>query len=171
MTTTRLRPVVLLVVVALGLRLGYVLLYPQLPLQADALDYDRLARLIAAGSGFRDARGEPETLRAPLYPLFVAALYRVGDPEPHACALAQAVLGALLPLLVLSLGRACFVARVAWLAAVLVGRLSRVRRLHGARADRDVRVPAGDERRTLAPSAPRDRLDLAGLPCWVSLLA
>ena len=119
MRTTGLRPVVLLLVVALGLRLGYVLLYPQLPLQADARDYDRLARSIADGHGFRDARGEPETLRAPLYPLFVAALYRVAGPEPTNVRVAQAVLGAILPLLVLGLGRACFLARVAWLAAAL----------------------------------------------------
>ena len=110
-------PVVLLVAMALGLRLGYVLLYAQLPLQADARDYDLLARSIVAGAGFRDARGEPETLRAPLYPLFVAAVYRLGDTDPSRVRMTQAVLGALLPMLVLGLGRCCFAPRVAWTAA------------------------------------------------------
>jgi 4-amino-4-deoxy-L-arabinose transferase-like glycosyltransferase len=121
MTATRLRPVLLLFVAALGLRLAFVLAYPQQPLLADSLDYDRLARSVASGRGFRDAHGEPETLRAPLYPLFVAGLYRMGGgPDPARVRVVQGVLGALVPVAVLSLGLACFRPRVAWLAAGVV---------------------------------------------------
>jgi len=120
MTATRPWPALLLFATALGLRLAFVLAYPQQPLLADSLDYDRLARSVASGRGFRDAHGEPETLRAPLYPLFVAGLYRIGGPDPARVRAAQAVLGALVPVAVLSLGLACFRPRVAWLAAAVV---------------------------------------------------
>src|SRR6187401_3540614 len=112
MTRARRWPVTLLAALALGARLGYVLLYPQLPLQADARDYDRLARSIANGNGFIDANGQPETLRAPLYPLFVAVLYRLGG-DTVSVRVVQAVLGAMVPLVVLQLGRACFTTSVA----------------------------------------------------------
>jgi 4-amino-4-deoxy-L-arabinose transferase-like glycosyltransferase len=108
----------LLFAVALSLRLGYVLAYPQLQLQADSLDYDRLARSVSMGRGLRDADGEPESGRAPLYPLFVASIYRLADANPSRVRVVQAVLGSFVPLLVLQLGLSCFAPRVAWAAAL-----------------------------------------------------
>lgn len=112
-------PVSLLVAVALALRLGYVVAYPQVQLQADSLDYDRLARSVLAGEGLVDLRGEPETLRPPLYPLFVAGIYHLGNPDATRVRIVQAALGALLPALVLGLGVSCFSPRVAWAAAAV----------------------------------------------------
>jgi 4-amino-4-deoxy-L-arabinose transferase-like glycosyltransferase len=109
--------VAVLIALALGVRLAYVLAYPQVSLQADALDYDRLARSVVAGEGLVDELGEPETLRPPLYPLIVAGVYRFGTPEPQLVRVFQAVLGAAVPLVVLWLGRGRFGSRVALAAA------------------------------------------------------
>lgn len=118
-TVRRIAPAFLLFSLAVTLRLAYVSAYPQLALQADSLDYDRLARSVLASEGLVDPHGEPETLRAPLYPLFVAGVYWITTPDAQQVRVIQAVLGALSPLLVLGLGRMCFSPRVAWSAAII----------------------------------------------------
>ncbi|MCC7352236.1 MAG: glycosyltransferase family 39 protein [Anaerolineae bacterium] len=66
---------VALLVVALTLRLGALVVWPQ-PLEGDAVLYDQLATSLVNGYGFSKGAGEPQTaVRGPGYPLFVAGLY------------------------------------------------------------------------------------------------
>jgi 4-amino-4-deoxy-L-arabinose transferase-like glycosyltransferase len=88
------RPVVALVAVALALRLGYALLAPQ-PVAVDAIEYDLLARSVAAGRGYEISPGVPAVSRGPLYPLALAAVYVVVGPDPRVARGVQAVAGAL----------------------------------------------------------------------------
>jgi 4-amino-4-deoxy-L-arabinose transferase-like glycosyltransferase len=103
---------------ALALRLAYVLVYPQLPLAADAADYQSLAGSIEAGRGFVNQAGRVESGRAPLYPYFLAATYSLLGDDPVRVRLVQSVLGAATALLTLALARRYFSERVAWIAAV-----------------------------------------------------
>jgi len=109
--------------VALGVRLVPVLLAFNLGIGLDDMvQYDMLARSLAEGKGYRwyaqpdlellkpyiafdfskgnyDPQGMPTSFRAPLYPLFLAAVYKLsglGFQRFLAARLAQAVLGALL---------------------------------------------------------------------------
>ncbi len=59
------------------------------PIAADAADYDRLARALTEGKGYVNTRGEPTSWRPPLYPAFVAAIYRIADGSVEAVRLAQ----------------------------------------------------------------------------------
>ena len=59
------------------------------PIATDAADYDRLARGLAEGKGYVNTRGEPTSWRPPLYPAFVAAIYRIADGSVDAVRVAQ----------------------------------------------------------------------------------
>jgi len=64
------------------------------PIVADAADYDRLARSLAEGRGYTNARGEATSWRPPLYPAFVATIYRVAGGSVEAVRLAQVLVDA-----------------------------------------------------------------------------
>lgn len=63
-------------------------------LHGDAASYDRIARNLLAGHGFGEQPGALTTFWPPLYPLFLAGLYRVCGYNPLAARMAQACLGA-----------------------------------------------------------------------------
>jgi 4-amino-4-deoxy-L-arabinose transferase-like glycosyltransferase len=83
--------------VALVLRVGVVLATRNLTLRDDSADYVRLAGLLAHGHGFGDtvlaAGGGPTAFRAPAYPLFLGAVFRVTGDSLTAARLLQAGLG------------------------------------------------------------------------------
>lgn len=119
----------LLVVVALCLRLAYVLAYPQYPaLVGDDDMYDDVAWNLASGVGFSGGVGglsisgppRPEIAIGPVYPAFLAAAYVVGGHSLTAARVAQAGLGAIMVLLCYFLGRDVFDDAVGQLAAALV---------------------------------------------------
>lgn len=127
-TWARLRVPVLLFCLAACLRLAPVLAVPDLPIGLDDMfQYDMLGRSLAAGNGFRwyapadqaqilamlkahtqvdvnaialtdDPRGVETTFRAPLYPAFLAAIYRLSGLPGRlwAARLVQALVMALL---------------------------------------------------------------------------
>src|SRR5213082_370711 len=77
-------------VVAAALRFGYVSFYPQADLCPDCEMYDEVGRNVAAGRGFvggfaadrwdrpvRKTPAAPEIGVGPIYPAFLAAVYRV----------------------------------------------------------------------------------------------
>jgi 4-amino-4-deoxy-L-arabinose transferase-like glycosyltransferase len=112
--------------VALAVRLAYVLAVHPAGAQpsSDSIAYDELGWNLARGMGFQ-FMGESAlypTAKAPLLPWLVSLVYRVTGHVFMAALLAQAVLGAFVPLLVRSLGGSMFnppVGRLAgWLAAV-----------------------------------------------------
>jgi 4-amino-4-deoxy-L-arabinose transferase-like glycosyltransferase len=127
----RRRPLLLIFLLALTLRLALVLATADLPIGLDDMfQYDMLARSIVSGSGYRwyaqedleliqryievepppeyDRRGVLTSFRPPLYPAFLALVYAVAGMGPRrflAARLAQAVLGATLAPLSWALAR------------------------------------------------------------------
>jgi 4-amino-4-deoxy-L-arabinose transferase-like glycosyltransferase len=91
-------------VAAVLLRVGHVMATRPLVLRGDAIDYNRLGRLIAAGHGFGvswlSPSGGPTSLRAPAYPIFLGAVYKLTGDSVTAARLVQALLGVGLVLLV-----------------------------------------------------------------------
>lgn len=98
----------MLLAVAAALRFGYVLLYPQMPLCPDCEIYDEVGRNVAEGRGFvgglasdrwdrpvRKTPDAPEIGVGPIYPGFLALVYRVTDRRLPAVRLAQAAISTL----------------------------------------------------------------------------
>ena len=73
--------VALLLVLALGVRLGYVAATPEYVLVHDALDYDTHAQSIALGEGFAESRGQPTAFRPPGYPYLLGGVYALAGVE------------------------------------------------------------------------------------------
>lgn len=67
---------------------------PPVP-RTDAVEYDLLARNIVSGIGFRyGAEHPPSSFRPPLYPLFLAAVYKIFGPHYSVARFIQIVLSA-----------------------------------------------------------------------------
>ena len=96
--------VALIFVFALALRLAAVALFP-VPVEKDAEEYDRIAENILRGDGFSIVQGVPSSKRAPLYPLFLAAVYLVFGHQYFMVRVVQAIIGALSCVLVYRIGR------------------------------------------------------------------
>ena len=71
----------LILLLALLLRVGYMVATPGYELVHDATDYDRAARTVAAGEGWPLAHGRATTFRPPAYPLLLAGVYKVAGVE------------------------------------------------------------------------------------------
>jgi 4-amino-4-deoxy-L-arabinose transferase-like glycosyltransferase len=115
--------------VALTLRLGFVLLYPEFPLgRDDAFGYDRLGWNLASGRGFvgpspeasRQSPDVPEVRVGPVYPAFLALVYLTAGHRTHAVRILQAVLSAMVVLLLYPAVRDVLGAEVARISGVLV---------------------------------------------------
>jgi 4-amino-4-deoxy-L-arabinose transferase-like glycosyltransferase len=85
--------------VALAVRVGFVLVTHDLALHNDPADYQRLATNVANGHGFGPtvlaAGGGPTAFRSPLYPFLLGMLYDVIGVHVTAARLVQAALGTL----------------------------------------------------------------------------
>lgn len=89
------------------------------PRIADEQHYVELAGSLADGRGFAWATGEPTSLRPPLYPAMVAAVWRAtGTDSLQAVRLVQITLSLVTALVVLDLGRRAFGVEVGRMAAV-----------------------------------------------------
>ena len=108
---------------ALVLRVVLVLAQPDLQPLADAGDYDRHAKSIAAGDGFPETLiadpGGPTALRPPAYPYLLGAVYAVTGDSFTAGRLAGALLGVLTVWLVFVLGARLFDRRTGLIAAAI----------------------------------------------------
>jgi 4-amino-4-deoxy-L-arabinose transferase-like glycosyltransferase len=120
-----------LIALALLLRLAYVLANPQPAIRGDALHYDDIASNLAAGHGFSmssvnllpadrppDGGPGPTARRPPLYPVFLAIVYRVAGHGYGAVLILQALIGALTCWIIYALCRATLRDRTAALVAL-----------------------------------------------------
>ena len=108
--------IVIVFLLALLLRLSYVVLLPQLEGKelADVWAYDSLALSLASGEGY------PEDLRRPpLFPLFLAGVYKLFGHNFFIVRLIQAVIGSLTCLLVYLIGKKVFNETIGFIAALL----------------------------------------------------
>ncbi|HZR26882.1 MAG TPA: glycosyltransferase family 39 protein [Vicinamibacterales bacterium] len=129
------RALTAVVALAAALRLTYVLVYPQTALCEDCRMYDEVAQHVAAGLGFVGGFGgetyhqpvvhdpnRPEIGIGPIFPTFLASIYRVAGHRADAVRVVQAVVSAvtLIPLfgLVRSVLGSRAALRTSWVAAV-----------------------------------------------------
>jgi hypothetical protein len=88
------------------------------PRIADELQYTQLAQSLAAGRGFAWSNGALTSLRPPLYPAMVAAIWRIaGRPSLQAVRGVQIGLSLVTAILVFALGQRLFSTRVGAIAA------------------------------------------------------
>lgn len=88
--------------IALGIRINAVLQEKATVLRGDATSYDEIAMSLALGKGYRygGGAGELTASRVPLYPLFLAGIYRTVGHNYRAARMAQAILSAITVLLI-----------------------------------------------------------------------
>ena len=111
----------LIVVVGVVLRAvfcGLVVGWERDPI-GDEIDYHTLATNVSEGEGYRAGAGHLTARRPPLYPLALAALYRVVGPSIVWARLAQVLLGGLIIWLVYRVALRYFAAAAACIAAGL----------------------------------------------------
>lgn len=122
-TRYRKRLLLLIFVAALSLRIAAVLNLPQYLQKpgADALDYDTIAVNLASGNGYSmDPEKGPTSLRAPLYPLFLASIYWAFGHNYVAVRVIQSIMGALLCVIIYYIGRKIFDERIGLLSALIL---------------------------------------------------
>ncbi len=85
----------LLIAFALALRLFAVFHLPGYSSETGLDHYEAVAKAFLEGKGFMHLEGKLSAYRAPLYPLFLAGVYRMFGPLPAMAWIAQCVLGAL----------------------------------------------------------------------------
>jgi 4-amino-4-deoxy-L-arabinose transferase-like glycosyltransferase len=122
--STSAAPLLAMFACALALRLAYVLVAAGLTAQpySDALEYDQVAWNLARGAGFRLGEGAaayPTAFVPPLLPWLVSLAYRIAGHQYFAALLLQCVAGAIVPLLVYSLGSSLFGGTAGRLSGVL----------------------------------------------------
>lgn len=115
--------IAIILIVALGIRLGAILATPDLQLASDPQDYDRHAQSVAAGDGYPTsgvvAGGGPTAIRPPAFPAYLAGVYKLTGHSVGAARVAQAVLGTLIVALVAALALMLWGFKTARIAAAL----------------------------------------------------
>lgn len=112
-------PVLRIILLALAMRLVFVLAVPPGPLSGDAKEYDGLAVRLAQGKGYVTESGEPTAFRPPGYPVVLAAIYLSTGPHLVGVRIVQAFLGAGICVLVYLIARRCFTPAVATFSGYL----------------------------------------------------
>ncbi len=114
----------LLFVLALLVRVAFVLTLENRYYYFDTVHYDKAAKALIAGQGFGEGYEFSQFFRkeyalTPLYPLFLAAIYFIFGPDFLAVRLVESLLGALLCLLVYKIGKRVFNETTGWCAGYL----------------------------------------------------
>lgn len=105
---------------AVGIRVAFVLGYPQVPVVNDAAGYDATASHLALKTPLPEGEdGAGQIRRGPIYVAFLAAIYRCVGHHHAAVRIVQAMLSASAVLLIYALGRAVFNAKVGLIASLL----------------------------------------------------
>jgi len=105
--------------IGLIIRIGYVLGLPG-EIRFDEIDYDNLAWNIASGAGYVNTENIPDgyqAARPPGYPLLVSGIYKVFGHNIAAVRFVQAILSAVMILLIYLVAKESFDKKVAYLAA------------------------------------------------------
>jgi len=109
----------MLILGAVGARLGYVLIAHTEGLHwGDELSYDRLAYNLSQGDGFCFVPGKPSLQRAPLYPLILSGFYTLFGQNYFLIRVMQALAGGLSVWLTILVARRLF---IGWVGPLLAG--------------------------------------------------
>lgn len=106
-------------ILALGLRLTSGLFLKQMPIEHDALQYNAIAKNILDGKGFTYDSIHPTAARAPMYPYFLAAIYRILGYNYIYAKIAQAIIGAITCLFVYQIAKNLYSSFIGILAAMV----------------------------------------------------
>lgn len=113
-------PITRILILAGILRLGYVWLCPQLPLANDALAYDQEGYHLAFSSGVLTSEKGPVAIsKGPVYPLFLAGVYRLFGHHYAAVRVVQAILSTLAVAFIYGIAILVFDHRTAIIAALI----------------------------------------------------
>lgn len=129
-TTDKLRILILVFSVALGLRLAYTIAlgWRHYQLVADAQDYHFIATALADGKGFSrlgwDLQWRPTAFRPPLTPFLISLIYRVSPGNTLAARVLMCVIGSLAAVLIAVAAALAFPANRSWRIALLAGLLA-----------------------------------------------
>ena len=105
---------------ALLTRLLYFGFFPPRSIQLDdAESWDGIAWNLAEGRGFLDANGLPTSVRPPVYPLFLAGIYKVFGHSYPAAKLAQILLSALTCALLFLIGSRVFGEKLGFISGLV----------------------------------------------------
>jgi len=107
-------------ILALILRITYVLFFPQLEVHSDALQYDTIGWNLVSGNGFSLGPGVPTPERPPVYPFFISFIYLLFGHSYLAVRLVQAAIGALTCLVIYWIGKEIFDERVGRVTSLVV---------------------------------------------------
>ena len=106
--------------IACVIRLAFVLLYPQLPVVNDAAAYDQQGFSIAFSHGVLQGNDGPIPIsKGPVYPIFLAVIYRIAGYHHTAARVVQALLSAWSVLLIYKLAQTVFPPGIALIASAL----------------------------------------------------
>jgi len=100
-------PIYFIFVLALSVRLAFVLFFPPL-YAADTGQFDDIALSLTKGNGFSLSSGISTAARPPVYPLFLAGIYSLFGQSHLAVKLAQAILGAISCIIIYLIGKEVF---------------------------------------------------------------
>ncbi len=106
---------------ALLLRCAALLSMDQNPTSGDPVTYDQYARSIAERGEYACAPGVPTSWRPPLYPLFLAIIYRLTGHNIIIVGIIQAILGALLCVLIYRIAADMFDLKTGMISGLLSG--------------------------------------------------
>jgi 4-amino-4-deoxy-L-arabinose transferase-like glycosyltransferase len=113
------RPLIAIFVLALLLRLIFVLCIPHRVFYPDTQQYQGIAVNLVQGNGYAIEAGVPTARRVPVYPFFLAAVYYLFGVSPLAVLLLQSVIGALTCVFTAKIAREVFDEKAARLAGAL----------------------------------------------------
>lgn len=114
------RKILLIVILALLVRLAFVLFYPQMPLLEDPAGYDRMSWELATGKGLPVVKVIDEVIisRPPGYPVFLATVYLLFGHNYQPVRVVQAALDSLTCLVIFCIGAQLFNISVGYAAAL-----------------------------------------------------
>ncbi|MDP3732557.1 MAG: glycosyltransferase family 39 protein [Candidatus Omnitrophota bacterium] len=113
------KTILILFLLALTVRLLYVLFFSQFPLLKDDLQYNMIAKNILDGNGFSYDSVKPTAARGPLYPLFLAATYFVFGYDYNTARILQAIIGAITCLLIYFIAKKLYNQNIGFYAFVI----------------------------------------------------
>ena len=97
--------ILIIFLLALSVRLIYVLFIKQFPVTSDDLHYNIIAQNILNGNGFSYDSVNPTVARGPLYPLFLAAIYSISGYDYNIARILQAIIGAISCIFIYLIGK------------------------------------------------------------------
>ena len=115
------KKIIIIFILALLLRLLYIFAFPQAQVTPalDSYEYDRLGWNLASGKGFSFDGINPYLRRGPIYPIVLAAIFKLFGHSYLAVRIIQVFLAAFIVMLSYIIGKRCFGQKIGMLASII----------------------------------------------------